>query len=105
MGNHNTTTIAEESKEEIAETITKETLSGFHMLEIHMASVASTATLMMILFCWCICASLILAKCRPMLGRLWWRATRGNKKRRMRQALRKTMRAQNFTLRPWQDSR
>ena len=92
----------EKKEEEIAETINQETSSGFHLIEVHMASVASTATIMLLLFCWCVCMTCITARCKPWVWRMWRKATRGRKKRNMRAAMRATFMNENpnFTLRP-----
>lgn len=98
MGNHTSTTVAESSEVEMAESVNHETSTGFHVFEIHMASVATTSTILIFLGCWCLCAAVILAKCRPALGRLWWRATRGNRKARRKTARQNKRRAENFEL-------
>ena len=98
MGNHTTKAVTESSEVEVAESVNHEASYGFHVFELHMGSVAATSIILICLGFWCLCSVAVLAKFRPVLGRLWWRATRGNRKARMRSRGSNKRRAENYEL-------
>ena len=98
MGNHTSQAVTETSDVEVGETVSHEASYGFHILELHMGSVAATSVILLCLMFWCLCSVAVLARFRPALGRIWWRATRGTRKARARSRGSGRRRTGNFEL-------
>ena len=84
MGNRTSQAVTETNDVEVGETVSHEASYGFHVLELHTGSVATTSILLLCLMVWCMCSVAVLARFLPAMKRCWWRATRGSRKARAR---------------------